>query len=45
VSPGMANPGTLRYVRDVGLPCATYHGIERHELRSSRLGDLGRSSE
>src|ERR671910_914368 len=36
VSPGMANPATLRYVRDVALPCATDHGIELHELRKVR---------
>jgi hypothetical protein len=32
----MANPATLRYVRDVALPYATDHGIELHELRKVR---------
>ena len=32
----MANPATLRHVRDVALPRATDHGIELHELRKVR---------
>jgi hypothetical protein len=36
VSPGTANPATLRYVHDVALPYATDHGIELHELRKVR---------
>jgi hypothetical protein len=32
----MANGATLRYVRAVALPCATYHGVELHELRKAR---------
>jgi hypothetical protein len=36
VSPGMANPATLRYLQDVALPYAANHGIELHELRKGR---------